>query len=821
MKKAAIASGYTALLMLLGGELQAIALPEGDRVVSRPAAVLVADASAITTAPPRTPSNRSAWDTALGSESTDGVWLYPEDSGDDSDPVLIYPDDRTNNGIEGHRSQRRSGTTTSGTTVDAPAIDAEPPGVHASPDAPASQSPVSQSAGEASSPRRSAPEELPTGQDETEILIYPEVDDADADSPSFPEQVTEGPSGILESPTFEESSGFDALPPPRFGPESLPESLPESSRRDRPSLPVIPEGAIATSVQVEGVGSELQQVIRDVIQVREGQSINTAVLEADQGAIAATGLFETVDIEAIPNANGVDLVYRATPITVRSFHLVGSQVLPTEVFRDAFNRQVNQPISPRQLNQAADQLDAWYVDNGYTLSMVVAWLTAPSGRITVEVSEPTIGAIDFEFLEEGSTLDEDGETIEGRTRQDFIRRELSQQPGDVFNQNELVRDLEKLLSLGVFQDASIELLPDETADPPTVDVLYRLEEGFARSVRVGGGISTELGLFGAVNYRDRNFRGLGEDINLGLQAGGRGLEFNTGYTSPYRESRPNRLGYSINGFRRSNQSLTFSDEVPLANGDEARERRFGGGASIMRPLGEWDAELGLDYARVSIRDEDGDIAAEDALGNSLTASGTGIDDLLTLGFRVTQDRRLNPNNPAGGSILSFGTEQSIPIGSGNILMNRLTANYARYVPTDVFGTGSIRNPEVLAFNVRGGTVVGELPPYDAFDLGGANSVRGYGGGDVGSGRSFFLASAEYRFPIVATFGGVLFADFASDLGTGSSVEGDPAGSRDKPGTGFGYGLGLRFGSPIGLLRADFGFNDQGDNRFHFGFGQRF
>ncbi|MEM7770510.1 MAG: BamA/TamA family outer membrane protein, partial [Cyanobacteria bacterium P01_A01_bin.37] len=377
------------------------------------------------------------------------------------------------------------------------------------------------------------------------------------------------------------------------------------------------------------------------------------------------------------------------------------------------------------------------------------------------------------------------------------------------------------LSLGVFQDANIELIPNETPENPTVDLLYQLQEGFARSVRVGGGVSTELGLFGAVNYRDRNFRGIGEDINLGIQAGGRGLEFNTGYTSPYRDSRPNRLGYSVNGFRRSFQSLTFSDEVPLANGDDARERRFGGGASVMRPLGEWDAELGVDYARVSIRDEDGDIATEDSLGNALTASDSGIDDLLTVGFRVTQDRRLNPSNPAGGSILSFGTEQSIPIGSGNILLNRLTANYARYLPTDLLGSGNLRNPEVVAFNVRGGTVLGELPPYEAFDLGGAGSVRGYGGGDVGSGRSFILASAEYRFPLFSTLGGVLFTDFASDLGTGSSVEGDPAGSRDKPGTGFGYGVGLRFGSPIGLLRADFGFNDEGDNQFHFGFGQSF
>ena len=70
-------------------------------------------------------------------------------------------------------------------------------------------------------------------------------------------------------------------------------------------------------------------------------------------------------------------------------------------------------------------------------------------------------------------------------------------------------------------------------------------------------------------------------------------------------------------------------------------------------------------------------------------------------------------------------------------------------------------------------------------------------------------------------GGALFADFATDLGTGSSVPGNPAGVRDKPGSGFGYGLGVRINSPLGPIRVDYGFNDEGEGRFHFGIGERF
>jgi outer membrane protein insertion porin family len=158
------------------------------------------------------------------------------------------------------------------------------------------------------------------------------------------------------------------------------------------------------------------------------------------------------------------------------------------------------------------------------------------------------------------------------------------------------------------------------------------------------------------------------------------------------------------------------------------------------------------------------------------------------------------------------------VGNGNILMNRVQANYSQYTPVNILGT---KDPQVLAFNVQGGTTVGDLPPYMAYNLGGINSVRGYGTGDVASGRSFVLASAEYRIPVFNPVGAVLFADFGSDLGTGSSVLGEPGVVRGKPGTGFGYGAGVRVNSPVGIIRADYAFTDKGDSRLQFGLGQRF
>ena len=53
---------------------------------------------------------------------------------------------------------------------------------------------------------------------------------------------------------------------------------------------------------------------------------------------------------------------------------------------------------------------------------------------------------------------------------------------------------------------------------------------------------------------------------------------------------------------------------------------------------------------------------------------------------------------------------------------------------------------------KGGMILGDLPPYEAFPIGGTSSVRGYSEGGVGSGRSYVAGTAELHFPLVAPLG---------------------------------------------------------------------
>ena len=130
-------------------------------------------------------------------------------------------------------------------------------------------------------------------------------------------------------------------------------------------------------------------------------------------------------------------------------------------------------------------------------------------------------------------------------------------------------------------------------------------------------------------------------------------------------------------------------------------------------------------------------------------------------------------------------------------------------------------PQAFAFNVQLGTVFEDLPPYEAFVIGGSNSIRGYAEGEVGNGRSFFQATAEYRLPIIPAVGASIFFDYGTTIKSQRSVRGLPGVVRGLPSDGYGYGVGLRIQSPVGPIRVDYGINNEGDSRVHFGIGERF
>ena len=481
------------------------------------------------------------------------------------------------------------------------------------------------------------------------------------------------------------------------------------------------------------------------------------------------------------------------------------------------------PLNGEISHQAAD-LQQYPLEIAETNSSISPNFANQNPIFSQNLTGKTIKEIQIQFVNsEGETIDENNQVIEGKTRKDFIEAELKVKAGQTFNPELIEQDIWRLRRLDIFSKVYVSYAEDSAG----VTIIYNLEERQYGNFSFGGGNSGDIGLYGRIGYRHTNLNGLNDQLRLNTQISAKDFQYRAGFISPYRRFQPNRFGYTAQIFRNRNFSDTFNDDIDLPNGDDMREGRFGVSVGLLHDIGDWNSQLALNYTRISIRDQDWRVQNIDKFGNPISLSNTGIDDLFTVSFGIALDQRNRPSNAFQGSLLSFSTEQSIPVGLGEVFMNRLRANYIQYLPLNWLGAGKIdveKDPElaeVLAFNVQAGTIIGDVIPAETFNLGGLNSVRGYAGSELASGRSFLLGSMEYRFPIIRPVAGVVFADFGTDFNTGDSILGEPGPVRNKPGTGFGYGIGVRVKSPIGLIRGDLGINDQGDIRFEITTGHRF
>ena len=586
---------------------------------------------------------------------------------------------------------------------------------------------------------------------------------------------------------------------------------------------------------------ELQDQVYKVIRTQPGRTTTRSQLQEDINAIFSTGYFSNVRAlpEDTPLGVRVSFIVQPNPI-LRNVQLQGNvgtnvqSVLPPSVVDQNFRSQYGTILNLNRLSEGIKGITKWYQDHGYVLAQVVgAPQVSPDGTVTLEVAEGVIEDIQVRFrTKEGEETDDKGRPIRGRTKKYIITRELELRPGQVFNSNTLKRDLNRVFRLGLFEDAQPTFNPGQ--DPRKVVVTINVSEKRSGSIAAGAGISSASGLFGTVSYQQQNLGGRNQTLGAEVELGQRDLLFDAHFTDPWIAGDPYRTSYTIDAFRRQSISLIFDNHgkggnyVYLPNGDNPSVVRTGGGVTFTRPLvknpfvdSEWTASAGFLYQRVDIKDSNGRISSRDQLGNLLSFTPGGKDDLFSLQFGVVRDRRNDLLRPTSGSLFRISDEQTVPIGLGNILFNRIRGSYSQYFPVRLLRFSRKGGPQALAFNIQGGTVIGDLPPYEAFSLGGTNSVRGYNEGVVGSGKSFIQATAEYRFPIFSIIGGALFFDVGSDLGTGKSVPGNPAGVRAERGTGFGYGLGIRVQSPLGPIRVDYGFNDEGQSRIHFGIGERF
>ncbi|MBE9072820.1 BamA/TamA family outer membrane protein [Microcystis sp. LEGE 08355] len=659
-------------------------------------------------------------------------------------------------------------------------------------------------------------------EEEPQEMVFPRIEQI-VQSPPATGETTPPVAAPPETPT--------EIPRPAETPTTAPPAQAEESR------------VLVAEVVVQGADRELENLVYNTIRTRPGRSATRSQLQEDINAVFATGFF--ADVRAVPQDTplGVRVTFEVQPNPVFQGvqiqiapETMDKSILPAGVVEEIFASQYGKTLNLRELQAGVKKINDWYSKNGYDLAQVIgAPQVTPDGRVILVISEGLIEKIQVRYF------NVEQEPVKAKTREFIITREMRLKAGDIFNRNTAQQDLQRVFGLGLFEDVRLSFSPG--SDPREVIVNVDVVEGNTGSLAAGGGISSNAGLFGTVSYQQRNFGGNNQTLGAEVQLGEREFLFDLSFSDPWIATDNFRTSYTVNVFRRQSISLVYDGENSsirtLNDNDSPRIVRTGGGITFVRPLApdvftkpKWVVSLGFNYQQVQVQNANGDISPLSAPLNGfgsqqLAFSSSGIDDLLSLNIGAIRDFRDNPLQPTSGSFLRLGLEQTIPVGSGSIFGTRVRGSYSYFIPVrfinsfNLFETDIFKGQQSLAFNVQAGTVLGDLPPYDAFIVGGSNSVRGYAEGEVGSGRSYFQATAEYRFPIVAIIGGALFVDFGTTIGSQGDVPGQPGIVRDLPGIGLGYGLGVRVQSPVGQIRVDYGFNVDGSSRLHFGIGERF
>jgi outer membrane protein insertion porin family len=188
--------------------------------------------------------------------------------------------------------------------------------------------------------------------------------------------------------------------------------------------------------------------------------------------------------------------------------------------------------------------------------------------------------------------------------------------------------------------------------------------------------------------------------------------------------------------------------------------------------------------------------------------------LASVTVGLLQDFRDNLSDPTKGTFRQVSLESAGSFLGGEEKYQQLVGEFRYYRP--------LSSRVVLATRLMGGTSFGEVPLFEAFSVGGANTLRGYEE-DRYRGRRFWLTNVEYRRAFTDSLTAVAFVDAGSAYGGvfRTIVPGFQISAEDQElDAHVSVGLGLRVKTRIGPLRLDVGFGEEG-SRAHFGFGHMF
>lgn len=580
----------------------------------------------------------------------------------------------------------------------------------------------------------------------------------------------------------------------------------ETGPRDERLIPYI--GKKITKQAISGNNAVPTAAIMSVLKTKPGTNFTEDGLGEDLSAIYSMGWFYDLRPEMTIVPEGVQVTYHVMENpNFEKLNLEGVTAIDRVKAEGFFNDlEKGQIANLAEINKCVQKLQEEYRSNGYILARVSDVHMEQDGTLNVKLNEGVVEA----FKVKGNK----------KCKDYVITREMRLKVGKPFNAKEAKRSMQRVYNLGYFEDVNIKLNPGK--EPNSVEVEISVVEQNTGVFGIGAGYSNADGFIGMITIGDKNFRGTGDSVSIRWEFGGEdNKNYDFTYSKPWLDHKETRM--TINLYDITNEYADYNEKGnEIARYDK---KRRGQELTFSRKSGH--SEFISNYVTLKNRQDHYKGPAEDyendpnqyyegrlnpdkwrpwypETAQKRREENFGDTRSITLG-RI-YDSRDNVHDPKEGKRMAYSLEYA-GLG-GDFDFTKLTADLRYY-----YRAGKHNPTNTWAWNLVAGWADGNMPLSQRFSMGGTDTLRGYED-DQFRGNSMLKATVEYRFPIVKKIEGVLFNDNGYAWDKRHEDKFDLSKCKSS------VGAGLRINSPLGPVKLDYGWGDDG-GRFHFSFGGQF
>ncbi|MFH2093954.1 MAG: outer membrane protein assembly factor BamA [Pseudomonadota bacterium] len=482
---------------------------------------------------------------------------------------------------------------------------------------------------------------------------------------------------------------------------------------------------------------------------------------------------------------------------IKSIDITGDLIKPKQEFFDLIQAKEKQLYNREFIRKDILTMSDVYLNQGYANVNITPVVDKDSKANMMSI---------LYTIEKGDPVYFNRIKISGnhKTKDKVIRREIKIIEQDLYSKKEIQNSHKNLNRLDFFAD--IDVKPVKTDKKDVLDLEVAVVEKETGAFSFGGGYSSEDAVFGSISVTERNLFGNGQAGQFSVNVSESSLLYNINFYEPHIMDTDISSGIDL-----------YKEEREYDNYDK---HSIGMTLSAGYKLYDY-TRIGLSY-----NIEDFDILNVETTSTNMTP-GSFLNSSVKPFIRY--DSRNDIFLPTEGQKHEFSIQYAGSVLGGDIDYIKYIAESSAYFPLFWKFTGLLHAKAGFLDDLSDTSIDID---FVRFYMGGMNSIRGFDKFDINGqregdaiergGEKMLQFNAELTFPFTEKYkiAGVLFYDRGDVYRTKEKIDLSSQFSS--------FGMGVRWNSPMGPIRVEYGWvidgkdvKNTGDGQFEFSVGASF